>query len=277
MFQISIAAVCDLWKDLRDNHSFDFLCTRRLNQDPLENLFSIIRQKGGKCDNPAPIQFARLFKQVCCQSLLNPKVSANVEFDLSAALASVASGKAKNQCEFIAPLHPPLGVDCPILPSLGSQSRTCLEENGLFYVCGYLLRKLFKFHSCDQCEVLLSDMEPGLDSKTVYLRLRTYSNKPGHRGLICASDSFNDYISQCETIFMSSFDKHQSEYAITKTIVSELMNINTPVICSKFPLVKFLQLFVRMRIYYILKFRNQTFVEENKSKKSKKMKKLDKF
>ena len=36
---ISIAAVCDLWIDLHDNHAFDFLCTRRLNQDPLENLF----------------------------------------------------------------------------------------------------------------------------------------------------------------------------------------------------------------------------------------------
>jgi hypothetical protein len=181
------------------------------------------------------------------------------------------------KCETIAPEHPPLGVDCPVLPSIGCQSKTCLEENGLYYVCGYLLRRLLKFHSCDQCEVLLTDIEPGLDSKTVYLRQRTYSSKSGRGGLICASDSFSDYVSQCETIFTSSFDKHQSEHGITNIIVTELMAIGAPAVCDKFPLLKFLRLFVRMRIYYLLKFRNQTFVEKSSNKKSKKVKKLEKY
>jgi len=34
---------------------------RRLNQDPLENFFSVIRQAGGKCDNPVPLH---VFKQL---------------------------------------------------------------------------------------------------------------------------------------------------------------------------------------------------------------------
>jgi len=28
----------------------------------------------------------------------------------------------------------------------------CLEENGLYYVCGYLLRKLLKWHNCEHCD-----------------------------------------------------------------------------------------------------------------------------
>ena len=109
---------------------------------------------------------------------------------------------------------------------------------------------------------MLTDIEPGLDSKTVNLRQRTYSSKSGLDGLICASDSFSDYVLQCETIF-TSFDKHQSEHGITNIIVTELMAIGAPAVCDKFPLLTFLRLFVRMRIYYLLKFRNQTFVENN--------------
>ena len=47
----------ELWKDLHQHHSLDFLMTRRLNQNPLENFFGLIRQQGGNCDNPSPIQF----------------------------------------------------------------------------------------------------------------------------------------------------------------------------------------------------------------------------
>jgi len=255
------------------------MCTRQLNQDPLENLFSIIRQKGGKCDNPTSIQFARLFKQVCCQALLNPKVSANCEFDLATALATGVSIKAKKGDAIIAPQRSAVGVECRILPSLGSHSQTnsCLEENGLYYVSGYLLRKLLKFHNCEHCELLLTDIEPSFDSKTVYLRQRAYSTKSGHCAVICASYSFSEYITQCEAIFMTCYEQHKSEYGVINSIVMELMNIVVPTARDQFPLLKFLRLFVRMRVYYLLKFQNRAFLEKNAIRKSNKLKKLEKF
>lgn len=202
---------------------------------------------------------------------------ANCEFDLAAALATVVSIKAKKCDIIIAPHQPAIGVECPILPSLGSQSNSCLEENGLYYVSGYLLRKLLKYHNCEQCEVLLTDIEPGLDSKTVYLRQRAYSTKSGRCALICASYSFSEYISQCEAIFMTCYEQHKSEYGVINTIVTELMNVVVPSACDKFPLLKFLRLFVRMRVYYLLKFQNRAFLEKNAIRKSSKLKKLEKF
>ena len=40
------------------------LCTRNINQDPLENCFSVIRSKGGLRDNPTSKLFAAAYKQI---------------------------------------------------------------------------------------------------------------------------------------------------------------------------------------------------------------------
>ena len=44
-------------KHLQQNHNFKFLFTRRLNTDPLENVFGTVRQQGGNSDNPTPFFF----------------------------------------------------------------------------------------------------------------------------------------------------------------------------------------------------------------------------
>lgn len=43
-FLLTINSVLQLFKDLNENYDIHELCTRKLNQDPLENLFSVIRQ-----------------------------------------------------------------------------------------------------------------------------------------------------------------------------------------------------------------------------------------
>ena len=45
---------------------FDFFLTRRLNQDPLENYFGIIRQKNGFNSNPTCLGFSHSFKIIQC-------------------------------------------------------------------------------------------------------------------------------------------------------------------------------------------------------------------
>ena len=151
------------------------------------------------------------------------------------------------------------------------QLSDCLEQNGLFYVCGYLLRKIFKFHDCDDCRCLLSDIEPGLDSKSVYLRLRSYAKNLSSTWLLCASDSSNEYIVQCENVFLQAFEKYQTLYGILGNIVLDIQNIPPPPICNAFPLLKFIKLFIRVRIYYVLKFKNQVLVDKNKHKKAAKL------
>ena len=60
---LTIDSVLSLWSVLKEEESLEFLLTRRLNQDPLENFFETIKQDGNS-DNPTPLQFTRAFRKL---------------------------------------------------------------------------------------------------------------------------------------------------------------------------------------------------------------------
>ena len=60
--EISINVLFGLWQHLKKEEKFQFILTGRLNQDCVGNVFSIIRGKGGFCDNPDVEQFKAAFK-----------------------------------------------------------------------------------------------------------------------------------------------------------------------------------------------------------------------
>lgn len=68
-FQITIMSIMSLWEDVQKEGCKE-LCTRRLNQDCLENFFGKIRQQGGSSVNPTPIQFIRAFRKLFAADLL---------------------------------------------------------------------------------------------------------------------------------------------------------------------------------------------------------------
>ncbi|GFO40529.1 transposable element p transposase-like protein [Plakobranchus ocellatus] len=56
-WKLTISCVKMLWDDVRENYGFRYLLTDRLNQDCLENLFSVIRGKGGHRSILGPQEF----------------------------------------------------------------------------------------------------------------------------------------------------------------------------------------------------------------------------
>ncbi|XP_034239127.1 uncharacterized protein LOC117644050 [Thrips palmi] len=76
----NISAVKDLWQDLKDDYQFEYLNLRRLNQDPLENLFSVIKSNGAKV--PTAVQFIAGLKTSIVTNLRNSGIrGANCEED----------------------------------------------------------------------------------------------------------------------------------------------------------------------------------------------------
>ncbi|KAF4532723.1 hypothetical protein B566_EDAN011915, partial [Ephemera danica] len=84
---VSIKSTLQLWYDLK-NDGAKFLLTSRLNQDPLENLFCILRQRSGNNNNPTAMQFRQNLQSVCVMSLMKPAKSANCEPDADSSLLS---------------------------------------------------------------------------------------------------------------------------------------------------------------------------------------------
>lgn len=69
--KITINSLFSLWNRLSKTGHFNFLFTRRLNQDCLENSFANIRKQNGNCINPTPIQFERTFKKIITLNLFH--------------------------------------------------------------------------------------------------------------------------------------------------------------------------------------------------------------
>ena len=61
---------------------FRFLVTNRLNQDCIENLFSIIRAKEAQRDNPDAGPFRAAFRQVMVDMVMVPSKGRNCEEDM---------------------------------------------------------------------------------------------------------------------------------------------------------------------------------------------------
>ena len=66
-----------------------YLITSRLNQDPLENLFGILRGRSGCNQNPSSMAMRRNLQYVMVADLEKPSLSTNCEEDDSTALLSV--------------------------------------------------------------------------------------------------------------------------------------------------------------------------------------------
>lgn len=67
-----------------------YLLVRRLTQDCLESLFSVIRAKGGNNITPDSSKFHSAIRMCIAQQLLMPPVNGNCEVDACAFLISCA-------------------------------------------------------------------------------------------------------------------------------------------------------------------------------------------
>ena len=94
-WKISINATIGLWTDLHKNFDFHYLLTNRLNQDCIENLFSILRGKGENRDNPSPVEFRASFQQVVFDQILEQSAGSNCKADLVQILLSLTNMTAK--------------------------------------------------------------------------------------------------------------------------------------------------------------------------------------
>ena len=147
-----------------------------------------------------------------------------------------------------------------------------LEDNGVSYVAGFMLRRLLKWHSCPVCESLWIS-KPSLleDDRNTYTKCRLYKSDElkGGKGLVFVSREFFRYIQQLEETFDVCYKQHCHAVGISNLIVSQLLQYPLPVVCSKFPKVQFLRYFVRVRIYYKLKFANANEISSSTRKNRK--------
>ena len=144
-------------------------------------------------------------------------------------------------------------------------SSSIVQENAVTYVARYLLKKYFDIHQCSHCKEILASTNLDSSSK-LFCYLKNYKEE-NSSGLQMPSQCLLDYILHLEDRFVNHF----SVYTKSTKVGDDLLKIfkSTPVNfqqCPAFPMEYMLKLFLRMRIYYTIKFVNRNFASTSKKK-----------
>ncbi|GFN84221.1 transposable element p transposase [Plakobranchus ocellatus] len=140
-WQVSISAALHLVQDLHTNHNIKFLLTSRLNQDCIENLFSVIRGKGGHRDNPDIGQFTSALQQVMVDSLMVASTRKSCKDDLDVfvfGLQNIASSSTPELATTQTNVYPAFNLQENVIPSLLNVQ----QANVLAYIAGYICHRI---------------------------------------------------------------------------------------------------------------------------------------
>jgi len=224
-----------------------------LNQDTLENFFGSIRQQGGNNDNPIPIQFQRAYKKLFHSNLLQVNTG-NCEDDIDESLVKLANIKDTSPPDLTMTTNS-LQLVTPDYRNEQFQNRM-LAENAITYVSGYLLRKTFLKHTCNLCKSTLVD-DDSYDDRRTLLSFKAYDSDSSYGGLIAPSNVMLQYTIQLEDTFIKHLRNLQKVTCVGRDLLQLLESIHLDQPCDSFNTKYLLMLFIRLRVYYCLKFANR--------------------
>lgn len=230
------------------------MLTRRLNQDCLENFFGVIRSQNGNACNPTPIQFYYAFKK-----------------HFSVEYCKVDTGNCASDEDTVLTKCQDFVTDRNVVLLIVTQKQNnfnidnydyrnmpVTEENVFIYVCGYLLRRIFIKHFCDRCAIL-AENNNNLNTSNIYSYFKAYNNEKDTFGsLYIPSEIFVDNIKKLHTKFFDNFDIITKPNVLQK-FLEILCVVEFSHVYPDFPKMYLLKLFIRVRIYYVLKFINRDF------------------
>lgn len=265
-FKITINATIQMFDELK-SVGLKFLATRRVNQDSLENFFGTIRQQGGNCRDPTPIQFTRAFKKLVALDFFAYAKGANCQKDDNSTLELFSEWKnlSPDRYSLFSNQSKPLKISNEINMQGSFQDYRLLnlpEKNALTYVAGYLKTKLMQNHTCNICD---SDDSNQMKNSP---ELKFISKKAYDKNsvkLVYPSQLFLCYIKDLEKNFELLYEKYGATEGVGWKIYSFLIKIEYKFqTCDHFPHDFLLKLFIRLRIYYSIKFENKKLLINKK-------------
>ena len=235
----------------------------------MENLFSVIRGKGGHGDNPNPKQFRLFLRQVMVDSILVQSKSSNCAEEGERFLLTLSSMTAQRECTSAFDSAPaPSANQTPdpflaaIACNLSDEDMSLIEKNVAFYIAGYIAKRLSD-KVCAACKLLLVGPLEG-----------TLPNLEG-KGLISPSSQLYSVVQNLEMVFKNSEDVlHMSNTRATfyGKMEKEIGDLVCPSKCCKLG-GYVLNLFLNIRLHFAIKENNKRFAAAS-GRQNRKMLKL---
>ena len=279
-WKLDINSLNLLWDDLHKNYGVKFFFTNRLNQDCAENLFSMVRGKGGNRDNPDACQFRSALCQIMVDHVLLTSKSQNCEVDIDTfmfSLKSLSTMQPVNnipvEIDGVSNNNIPESVSSLMSVFMPQSVLSIEEENILVYIAGYICRKI-QSKVCQDCKSMLTGTVNALDQSQVFLASKQYADLKGD-GLTVPSGELMDVCTSLENEFRVVIEQALYMDSVKLRIVSAISKkVSGKLNCGSCPtLQSVVHLFVNIRLHHVLRVNNQDMVS-SKGKRNRKYLKL---
>ncbi|KAH7975036.1 hypothetical protein HPB49_022915 [Dermacentor silvarum] len=154
--RVTLASTLSLLTCVAETLKFKYLLTARLSQDPIENLFGILRQMSGSNDHPTPSQFLISVNCLSFYSLARSPATGSVSQGLLNSLLGANSNSEVKDLQdkldelldvgHLNEVHE-LVKACDALPDHKDMAQCKSDSRITYYVCGYVARKMLKKQS----------------------------------------------------------------------------------------------------------------------------------
>ncbi|KAF5281927.1 hypothetical protein FQR65_LT14453 [Abscondita terminalis] len=230
-FLWTLKSILMLWNFLKNNWSIKYLLTSFLNQDPLENFFSVIRNRGGYNPTPSVKQCRIAIQHNMNIRLLAVQDNGNCEIRSDEEILDLGESP-------IEPLDPPnlqRNADLEsaenykkdqqeILSPPNTNTSQSLETCVTIYVAGYLLFKLHKKINCNECKLLLSrgDNNDLSDTRELFLLFKDFGVGEGITALTRPSEKFTSLIIHLLDVFNKLFEQFKLDTNVATNIFNAM-------------------------------------------------------
>ncbi|VEN60059.1 unnamed protein product [Callosobruchus maculatus] len=198
---------------------YKYLLTARLNQDVLENQFSIYRQKGGYSRNPTVRTFQAAFKSNCAMNLMKPSASGNSESCTDESL--LQDMLTVDQIRYTEESSD--GSDSDSIIDMAQGHAFVLEDCAIMYFAGYLTKKNIQKFSCSQCKNYLSSDVALTETNDILLFYKNY-NIDDPCSLTKPTDLMFTVTKLSMQLFAHKFPKLWHKKGISKILVKKITN-----------------------------------------------------
>lgn len=242
---ITIRATLMLWDDLKSENK-KYLLTNRLQQDPIENLFSVIRSKGGYNFTPTCREFRNALQHNIHIRLQASTGNSNCEVDDDEDL--ILNQLPADTAIINSPPRSPLihlETDSTItveevrnMPNdtitdiTYQQQQPNLETFSIIYVTGYLVNCVLKKFVCNTCTQNFCKINEKLEASECLIFLKDYGvEENAIKYLKRPSELIIRITTELLNIFNSKFQELKCEYRLIKNLIDLSLNI----IKNKYP------------------------------------------
>lgn len=211
---------------------FKYVLSYKFSQDHIELLFSRFRQKFGSNNNPNMLQFKTALKQILMKNAITCKTNGNCNtFDndvFGSLLEYKWNRKNDNKFQDLDESQNKFDEDLLHRMTLLNNSNNVMieaKENILYYITGYIVKKVCKLKDCSSCIESLIEKRNEHDY-SIPLTHKQFVLLKNQGGLIKTCDSVFKIIKESEIIFLylTNYLKNINIPNLDNTIISHVIN-----------------------------------------------------